>query len=84
MEMMHTYLHDTIIRSLIMERLEGNKETSDSEYEEEKLKLLQEYGLKCLCHKTTYLWMILLGFHHEPWHKGYYVDGHEKKATVEY
>ena len=82
-EMMHTYLHDTIIRSLVMEHLEGNKETSDSEYEEEKLKLLQEYGLKCLCHTTTYQWMMLLGFLHEPWHKGYYVDSHEKKATVE-
>ena len=23
-------------------------------------------------------------FQYEPWQKGYYVDGHEKKATVEY
>jgi hypothetical protein len=60
-EMMHTYLHDSILRSLVIERLEG-KETSDSEYENEKLKLLQEYGLKCLDHTTTYRWMLLLGF----------------------
>jgi hypothetical protein len=33
-EMMHSYLHDTIIKSLVMERLEG-KETTDSECEEE-------------------------------------------------
>jgi hypothetical protein len=28
--------------------------------------------------------MPLLGFHHKTWWKGYYVDGHEKKATIEY
>jgi hypothetical protein len=82
-EMMHSYLHGTIIKSLVMEHL-GGKETSDSEYEEEKLKLFQEYGLKCLCHNTTYRWMLQLGFRHETRRKGYYVDGHEKKATVEY
>jgi hypothetical protein len=52
-DMMHSYLHDTIIKSLVIERLEGKK-TSDSEFEEEKIKLFQEYGLKCLCHSTTY------------------------------
>jgi hypothetical protein len=40
-KMMHSYLHDTIIKSLVIERLEGKK-TSDSEFEEEKLKLFQE------------------------------------------
>ena len=58
-EMMHSYLHGTIIKSLVMEHLEG-KEISDSEYEEEKLKLFQEYGLKCLSHDTTYRWMLQL------------------------
>jgi hypothetical protein len=58
-EMMHTYLHDTIIKSLVMERLDG-KETSDrtSEYEVEKLQLLKEYGLnvckhKCFLYRST-------------------------------
>ena len=51
-EMMHSYLHETIIKSLVTERLEG-KRASESEYEEEKLKLLHEYGLKCLSHSTT-------------------------------
>jgi hypothetical protein len=84
-EMMHAYLHDTIIKSLAMERLEG-KEPSErtSEYEEEKLQLLKEYGLNCLSHTTTYRWMLLLGFRHETRRKGYYVDGHERKATIEY
>jgi hypothetical protein len=84
-EMMHTYLHDTtiLIKSLITERLEG-KRASESEYKEEKLQLFNEYGLSCLCHVTTYRWMLLVGFHHETQRKGYYVDGHEKKATIEY
>jgi alpha-amylase/alpha-mannosidase (GH57 family) len=83
-EMMHTYLHDTIIKSLVIERLQGKEQTSDSEFEEEKLKLFQEYGLNCLCHTTTYRWMLQLGFCYEMRRKGYYVDGHEKKATVDY
>jgi len=83
-EMMHTYLHNSIIKSLVIERLKGKETGDDSEYEKEKLKLLQEYGLKCLGHTTTYRWMLLLGFRHKPRRKGYYVDGHKKKATVQY
>jgi hypothetical protein len=82
---MHLYLHNTIIKSLVIERLQGQEATSDShEFEEEKIKLLREYGLSCLCHTTTYRWMLQLGFQYETRRKGYYVDGHEKKATVEY
>ena len=82
---MHSYLHNTIIKSLVIERLQGQEATSDShEFEEEKIKLLREYGLSCLCHTTTYRWMLQLGFQYETRRKGYYVDGHEKKATVEY
>jgi hypothetical protein len=66
-----------------MESWEG-KEISDSEYEEEKLKLLKEYGLECLSQTTTYRWMLQLGFRYETRRKGYYVDGHERKATVQY
>jgi hypothetical protein len=85
-EMMHTYLHDMIIKSLVMERLDGKEARSDrtSEYEFEKLQLLKEYGLNCLSHTMTYRWMLLLGFRHETRRKGYYVDGHERKATIEY
>jgi len=53
-EMMHTDFHITVIKSLVIERLQGKETTSDSEFEEEKLKLLQEYGLSCLDHTTTY------------------------------
>jgi hypothetical protein len=82
-EMVHTYLHDTIIKSLVTERLEG-KRASKSEYKEEKLQLLKDYGLSCLCHVRTYHWMLLLRFCHETRRKGYYVNGHERKATIEY
>jgi hypothetical protein len=61
-EVRHSYLHNTIIKSLVMECLEG-KETSNSEFEEEKF---QQYGLMYLCHSTTPHWMWLLGFWHEP------------------
>ncbi len=61
-EMMHSYLHDTIVKSLVMERLQGQNGISNCEFEEEKLNLFQEYGLSCLCRKTTYQWMLKLGF----------------------
>ncbi len=83
-DMMHSYLHNTIVQSLVVERLQGQEATSNSEFEEEKLNLFQVYGLRCLCHATTYRWMLHLGFRYETRRKGYYVDGHEKKATVEY
>ncbi|KAI2508963.1 hypothetical protein MHU86_5458 [Fragilaria crotonensis] len=67
-----------------MERLQGQNEIINCEFEEEKLNLFQEYGLSCLCRKTTYQWMLKLGFRYETRRKGYYVDGHERKATVQY
>lgn len=65
--MMHClYLHNTIVvKSLVIERLQGQEATSDSEFEEEKLNLVvEEYGLRSvlLCHVTTYRWMLYLGF----------------------
>jgi hypothetical protein len=32
----------------------------------------------------THGWMLQLGFRYKTWRKGYYVDGHERKATVQY
>jgi hypothetical protein len=82
--MMHSYLHETIIKSLVTECLEG-KRASESEHEEEKLKLFHEYGLKeCLSHSTTHRWMLQLGFRYKTRRKGYYVDGHERKTMVQY
>ncbi len=33
---------------------------------------------------TVYRWMVCLGFKYEVRRKVYYVDGHEKPATIEY
>jgi hypothetical protein len=45
---------------------------------------MQEHGLKKICPSVIYGWMKLLGFKYEPRKKGYYVDGHEKPAAIEY
>jgi hypothetical protein len=63
-KMMHSNLHETIIKSLVTEHLKG-KRASKSEYKEEKLKLLHEYALKCLSHSMTHHWMLQLGFRYE-------------------
>ena len=38
-DMMHSYLHNTIVKSIVIERLQGQKPKSESEFEEEKLNL---------------------------------------------
>jgi hypothetical protein len=67
-EMMHAYLHDTVIKSLVLEEYaEKNKNTklSDKEYEVEAKKFLANYGLTCVCNTTVYCWMLQIGFKHE-------------------
>ncbi len=46
--------------------------------------IIQCYGLTKRCSGTVYRWLKLLGFTYEAQRKGYYVDGHEKPATVTY
>jgi hypothetical protein len=86
-EMMHGYLHETVIKSLVLEEYaekNNNTKLSDKEYEVEAKKFLASYGLTCVCFTTVYRWMLKIGFKHETRRKGYYVDGHEKKGTIEY
>jgi hypothetical protein len=84
-EMMHSYLHDTVIKSLVLEENEDeNTKLSVEEYEVEAKKFMANYGLTCICNETVYRWMLRIGFKHETRRKGYFVDGHEKKATIEY
>jgi hypothetical protein len=78
---MHSYLHDTVIKSLV---LEGNTKLSDNEYEVEAKKFIANYGLTCISIETVYRWMLRIEFKHETQQKGYFVNGHEKKATIEY
>jgi hypothetical protein len=54
------------------------------DYEGKLKEYLRPYGLTCVSPSTVYRWMIRLGFRYEPRRKRYYVDGHEKPATVEY
>jgi hypothetical protein len=53
-------------------------------YIEKAKEILKEYGLTCIDPSTVYRWLQKLGFRYEPRRKGYYVDGHEKPATIEY
>jgi TfoX/Sxy family transcriptional regulator of competence genes len=83
--MMHSYLHDTVIKSLVLEEnKDENTKLSVEEYEVEAKKFMANYGLTCICNETVYRWMLRIGFKHETRRKGYFVDGHEKKATIEY
>jgi hypothetical protein len=65
-EMMHAYLHDTIIRSLVLkENIDMNTNLSGKDYEVEAKKFLKNYGLTCICTETVYRWMLRIGFKHE-------------------
>ena len=56
----------------------------EQEYEKELKTQLRKYGLTKVCPSMVCKWMHQLGFHYETQKKGYYVDGHEKPATVAY
>jgi hypothetical protein len=62
-ELMHSYLHDTVIKSLV---LEGNTKLSDKEYEVEAKKFIANYGLICISIETVYRWMQGLGSSMKP------------------
>ena len=81
-EMMCEYIHETILPQMVKERTPVEKDSE--EYDNELKTLLSEFGLTSVCPSTVYLWMKRLGFKYEPRRKGYYVDGHEKPATVQY
>ena len=57
---------------------------NDESYDERLKQLLSTYGLKHICLSTVYNWMEKLGFKYKEWKKGYSVDGHERKDTVQY
>jgi hypothetical protein len=61
-ELMHSYLHDTVIKSLV---LEGNTKLSDKEYEDEAKKFIANYRLTCISIETVYRWMLRIGYKHE-------------------
>ena len=42
------------------------------------------YSFVTICPSTIYRWLVVLGFKYQTRRKGYYVDGHERPATVTY
>ena len=89
---MSEYIHSAILPQMVNERIKATTATasvadntpSQQVYEETEKDMLKTYGVTCICPSTVYWWMKHLGFKYEIWRKGYYVDDHEKPATLEY
>ena len=81
-EFLREYLHDVFLPKMVKESymLKPNSEG----YEQSLLELLKKYNLTCISPSMIATWMEKLGFKYEQWKKGYYIDGHENPATVEY
>ena len=90
-EMLSEYIHDKVLPNLIMDILNETEKsvrtmmaTKKDEYNNHLRLILRQYGLTCVSPATVYRWMIRLGFRYQPTRKGYYVDGHERPATIQY
>jgi hypothetical protein len=92
-EMLSEFIHDKILPTLVKDErrrdddLDGEipvDRTTIPNYDEKIKATLRPYGLTCVSPSTVYRWMLCLGFRYEPRRKGYYVDGHERPATVQY
>ena len=81
-ELVFDYFHDIILPKLVKERYKIDKKSKL--YEEKEQMLLAEYGLKKLSLITVYRYMIILGMRYKTRRKGYYVNGHERPATIIY
>jgi hypothetical protein len=84
-ELLLEYLLETVLPSMVKETSRVEKRAvSQEQYTAEAKEILSAYGLTCIDPSTVYRWLQRLGFRYEPRRKGYYVDGHEKPATIEY
>ena len=84
-EILSEYIHETIIPKLVSDILEEDATKNPKEqYEQEMKAILKMYGLTCISPSAVYQSVIHLGFKYEPRRKGYFVDSHEKPATVAY
>ena len=81
-ELISEYLHDVILPKMVMDKY-GISE-KDETYESKKKAILITNGLTKLCPVTVYRYLVLLGFKYKTRMKGYYVDGHERPATILY
>ncbi len=84
-EFVFDYLHHTILPNLVKDIYGSSKEElGDKKYQEALRQVLKPYRLTCISISTVSRWINVLGFKYELRKKGYYVDGHEKPATIEY
>ena len=84
-EFLFEYLHNTIIPKMVHDTFEKQREGLGEEQYQEKVRLLlKPYRLTSISFSTASRWLHLLGFRYELRRKGYYVDGHEKPATIAY
>jgi hypothetical protein len=74
--------HNTILPKLRHEATEATP--TDDSYQSDVKLLLKRYCLSSVCLGTVCSWMKKLGFMYGQRRKAYYVDGHERSATVEY
>ena len=90
-EMLSEFIHDKVLPNLVKDLLNETEKsvrammsTKTEEYNTHLRNILKPYGLACVSPSAVYRWMIRLGFRYEPARKGYYVDGHERPATIQY
>jgi len=83
-ELICEYLHDMVIPKMVKDASGVEKSVNEELHTGKAKEILKEYGLTCIDPSTIYRWLQKLGFRYEPRRKGYYVDGHEKPATIEY
>jgi hypothetical protein len=87
-EMLAEYIHDKILPQLVIDVFDETEESVSAmpkeRYNSQLRLILSQYGLTCVSPSTVYRWMTSLGFRYEPCQKGYYVDGHERPATIQY
>jgi hypothetical protein len=84
-EFLFQYLHKTTLPQLVEAETKVRKDDmEEEEYQKELRRILKPYRLVTVCMSTVQRWLHLLGFKYELRKKSYYVDGHEKPATIQY
>jgi hypothetical protein len=81
-EMLCHYLHNTLLAIMIKE--ETGIEKGGDGYIDMLKEILYKHGLTKIFSSMCYHWLRLLGFTYCAQKKGYFMDGHEKPATVAY
>ena len=91
-ELMHSYVHDSLIPTAMKSLGQAFDEDTTSNNNLEKNSVtaatkesyLRIYALKCISMSTIVRWIHVVGFRYQNRAKHYCVDGHEKVTTLEY